>query len=320
MNVLRPVWHPVYTGLLLSVLPLAGGMVLATWPATHPLVFAVAYLVTFGLGLALAPFVAGLVGLGAAAVLVAAQQALGTWGAALFAVHVAEVLLLPAVGVAAALLSRRLAPTTPRAAPAPREDDVLGPFAFLAAPYGRARLEEEVERALLFGRPLSLLHVTASFDAAPALDRDARLRLQRTVARVVEGMLRATDVPFTYTDEASGQRHVVCILPETKAADARLLVSLHQDAVDRATFGLPRTEARARVRDHAHVRFAVAALNDDGRTAEALLAAARDDAHALFTTHPDAPDEQAPIKQASDEQASVEQAPGAASAETPSAA
>jgi GGDEF domain-containing protein len=140
-----------------------------------------------------------------------------------------------------------------------------------------ARLDEEVARARSHGRPLSVVVVRVT-TVDPGLDVNARAAAQRAVARLVESMLRDTDVPFAAPPDEFG-----AILPETDGAAAWEVVGPVLDAAARAAFTVREQDERRNLVDCAELHVGLATLGDGTSGATALLEAARRSARAEET-------------------------------------
>ncbi len=132
-----------------------------------------------------------------------------------------------------------------------------------------ARLEEEIIRARRHRRPLSLM-VLAIRLTEPDLGEEAQQAARRSVARLVETLLRDTDVPFSLSADEVG-----AILPETPLDEAWELVGPLVDAITGATFTDRVRDERRNFADVADLEVGIVALPRDDIDAEGLLAAAR---------------------------------------------
>lgn len=209
-------------------------------------------------------------GVAAAAAFVGVKQLLGAWDAASFWVSLASAVALVLLGWAVSVAAGAARP--------PGQQDIAGgslaPAAYgslglITGDVAASRLEEEVSRARRHGRPLSLvLFVTrlADDDVPEGTHRAAR----RSVARLVETLLRETDVPFALVEDEVG-----AILPETGPDDGWQLVGRLLDGLGSASFASRGGGERMRLADHAEVLVGLARLEDGHRDGQQLLAAAR---------------------------------------------
>ncbi len=112
--------------------------------------------------------------------------------------------------------------------------------------------------------------VVVCIDVMEALDAAARDSAKRSVARLLETLLRETDVPFALSPSELG-----AILPETSGTDAWDVVSPVLDAATHATFTVREQGERRSLAEVAEIRTGLASLTDRFYDASALLAAAR---------------------------------------------
>ncbi len=143
-----------------------------------------------------------------------------------------------------------------------------GSLGLLPGDAALARLEDEFIRARQHRRPLSV--VVLSIHVTETLDAVARQSASRSVARLLETLLRDTDVPFALAPSEIG-----AILPETSGTDAWDVISPVLDAASHATFTVREQGERRSLADVAEVRTGLASLTDRDYDASALLAAAR---------------------------------------------
>lgn len=182
-------------------------------------------------------------GLAGAAALVVVKRLTGDWDSSIFWPSLVETVALLAVGGMAGRTGRGLgapggstpAPTAHVTPLAP----VYGSLGLLPAHIALARLDEEVERARVHRRPLTLVMFATTITDV-ALDPEAREAALRAVARLVESQVRVIDVPFAVSVDQVG-----VILPETSWRDAWDLVGPIVDAINRAHF-VVRREDRTR--------------------------------------------------------------------------
>ncbi len=271
MRKLMSAWteQHVPVALALVVAALAGG-VAATEAPPYSL-YAVAAVVATALGALFLDAFGGLVlGVTAAAAVVLALRLGDRWTPASFVTDLALVLSLVALGwlvgmVSAGIHARRDSPEDHGRAGAP----AYGSLGLVTAEVAVARLDEELLRARSHGRPLSIVVIRVTI-TEPGLDVSARDAAQRAVARLVESLLRETDVPF-----ASGPDEFGAILPETDVATAWEVVGPVLDAASRAAFTVRETDERRSLVDCAELHMGLAGLDGQTSDATALLQAAR---------------------------------------------
>jgi GGDEF domain-containing protein len=268
MNRLTPVWTRVHPRLFAALALPIGATALAAAVEPVPVAVALAVLVYVATlaGLMFDTFVATLVGVGLCALAIMVKRFFGTWTEAAFATSAGELLLIvltaAAFGIAASGLRRMKQAATVKTG----SGTAFGSLGLLPPEIGELRLEAEVERAAKYNRPLSLLGVTTEElegELTPA-ERDA---VRRAAARLVDSMLRVTDVAYAHD---AGQ--IVLVLPETRLQDAWLLMGRLSDAVDQATFTADEGRERKALREVARVHLAAATFPQHGTTPQALLA------------------------------------------------
>ena len=247
----------------------AGGAAAAAQPGEQWMVALVAVLATAVLALFFDAFGGLIVGLAAAAATVLAKQLAGEWTAAGFlpslGLVVALVLLGWATGVASARLHRRRTAADAGDAVSP----AYGSLGLLTADVAFARADEEVVRARRHDRPLTVL-VLRIAPVDESLDAGARTAANRAVARLLETLLRETDVPFALSDSELG-----ALLPETDAARAWEVVAPVLEAAGRAAFTVRQDDERRRLVDAAELHAGLAELGRAHPDADSLIAAAR---------------------------------------------
>jgi GGDEF domain-containing protein len=101
----------------------------------------------------------------------------------------------------------------------------------------------------------------------------ARDAAHRAVARLVETLLRDTDVPF-----ALGPNELGAILPETSAAGAWDVVGPVLDAATRAAFTVRQQDERRSLVECAELSAGLAVMTDQLTDGRALLEIARESA------------------------------------------
>jgi GGDEF domain-containing protein len=167
------------------------------------------------------------------------------------------------VGMAGSRLRARGVVNDPGPAPA---YDSLG---LQTAEVALSRLDEEIARARHHARPLTVVLIWTDI-TDQTLSEGARRRAHRTVARLVESLVRETDVPFAFATDEVG-----AILPETDADAAWQLVGPLMDAATRASFTVREEDQRRSLAGCAELHAGLVSLSDDRTSADELMAAAR---------------------------------------------
>ena len=272
MTRLTPAWTDRHTTLVVAVALIAVVLAAGVWePWPAPVVLAIAAVGAFALALAFDPFVGVVVGLGAAAGSIAAKRLAGLWSPDAFVASSVETVALVLVGLVAGIAGRQLRVAhSGSEGPAPSVHGTLpGSLGLLPLDLGMLRLQEEVERARLHGRPLAVLRMSLNLSLDPGWGTPERQAIERTVARLVESLLRVTDVPFGLDGTELG-----AVLPETSSDEAWRVVIPILDAITAATFVVRSEADRHSVGSHADIRVGLAFLAEHGSTAEELLDAA----------------------------------------------
>jgi hypothetical protein len=210
-----------------------------------------------------------LVGLLAAAGLAGAKQLLGTWTFASFDRSLLTTVLLLLLGWAAGRLGKRLRARVQNS-PARRNQEAMafGSLGLIPEVAALARLEEEVERAMRHGRPLSVIVVrTTLMDST--LDEDTASGARRVAARQFESALRRTDVPFALAADLLG-----AVLVETSDAGAWEVAAIVLERAAEAGFADRGRRGRLTLREYAELSAGISSLPDDGTDAQSLLDAA----------------------------------------------
>lgn len=263
---------PVALALVAAAL---GGAVATSRPWPHDLVAVGAVLATALLALFVDAFGGLVVGVATAAGTVAGMQLGGEWSPRGFWASLALVLALVALGWLTGMVSAGVhraretsAGPTEGAAPA------YGSLGLLTAEVALARLDEEVARARRHRRPLTVVvfraHVTDE-----SLDDRARTAARRALARLVESLLRETDVPF-----ALGQDELGAVLPETDGVASWDVIGPVLDAASHAAFTVREDDERRSLVDCAELHVGIAVLGDALPDADSLVTAAREAAEA----------------------------------------
>jgi hypothetical protein len=170
--------------------------------------------ITAVLSLATEPFAGFVVGLAAAAAVIATRRVLGPWGPDAFWLSTAQTAALVATAPPADGQGRRCVRGRGSRRLRSSLEPAFGSLGLLEADVAMARLEEEVERAAEHRRPLALILIdTEVVDVS--LDAEARRSALRALARIFEGRLREGDVPFAIAADRLG-----AILPETTSSAA----------------------------------------------------------------------------------------------------
>ena len=236
-------------------------------PTPFHLVAVAALVVTVVLGLLVSAFGGLVVGVVAAAVVIAVKQTVGDWNPAGFVPSLQTTLGLVVVGALAGV-----AGTVLRAGREVRGGGAAaayGSLGLLTEQAATARLDEEIARARRHRRPLAVVLIRTDI-TDPDLGEGTRMRAYRTVARLVESLLRETDIPFALSPDEVG-----AVLPETDVEGAWLLLGPLVDAATRASFTVREEDERRTLADCAELHAGLAALSDEAPRAEDLLATVR---------------------------------------------
>lgn len=226
----------------------------------------VAVAITFVVSLAGDAWFGLVVGLALAALLTFARQQTGNWLPSHFLPAAVESAALLLTGLTAGRVGRHLrvrAPSTGiESSPTP---GVFGSLGLLPGDLGLLRLEEEVARASAYERPLSLMLMEIHI-VAQELERAARAEAERGVARLVESLLRDTDVPF-----ALAAHQIGAILPETDAEAAAVATARILEAIAVGSFTDRGVGQRRRLADVASLHMVEVSLGDEFPGAGELL-------------------------------------------------
>lgn len=221
-----------------------------------PVAVAVAVSVTALVSLALDMWGGAVVGLAAAAAVVAVRQTMGAWTAEDFPPAAVGAAALVGVGAAAGVVGRQLrasSPTTPGTRADVLWEPAYGSLGLLGRDGATMRLAEEVDRATRTHRPLSLALLDVR--ASPSLPSDAQEAALRATARLLESRSREHDVPFAL---APGRLGVV--LPDAAAHDAWDIVARVLTAVGTSTFVHGQNRVPQRLGDAVEVAAGIAQL------------------------------------------------------------
>jgi hypothetical protein len=210
------------------------------------------------------------VGVAGAAIVIAVKRAAGDWTVDGFLVSLGTTVTLVAGAWLAGLVSSDLHGRTPRSS---YEDEVLSPaygsLGLLDCDAAMARLEEEIARANAHHRPLSVAVVEVRLNEA-ALDETARRSAERAVARLMETLVRDTDVPFAVRPHVLG-----VIMPEADRGMAWEVLGRVLDAATDAAFTVRERNERLKLGDCAELHAGIVALSKKIPTAEKLIETAR---------------------------------------------
>jgi GGDEF domain-containing protein len=235
--------------------------------APFHLVVGIALVVTVWLALSLNVFGGMAAGVAAAAGVIAVKQWSGAWDEDVFLGSVESTLGLVVVGGLVGMAGSRLRGRGVVDGPGPAP--AYGSLGLLTAEVALSRLDEEIARARHHARPLTVVLIRTD-TTDQTLSQGARLRAHRTVARLLESLLRETDVPFALTTDEVG-----AILPETNAETAWQLVGPLMDAATRASFTVREEDQRRSLADCAELHAGLVSLSEDCADADELMAAAR---------------------------------------------
>jgi GGDEF domain-containing protein len=270
MRKLMSAWteQHVPVALALVVASLTGAVAMAV-AAPHSSYGLAAVVLTVVCALFLDAFGGLVLGFATAAAVVLALRLSDQWTAASFATDLALVLGLVATGWLAGMVSAGIHARRVGEEEGGGTRPAYGSLGLVTAEVAEFRLEEEVVRARSHGRPLSVVVIRVTI-TDPALDVNARSAAQRAVARLVESMLRDTDVPFADPPDEFG-----AILPETDAAAAWEVLGPVLDAAARAAFTVREQDERRNLVDCAELQVGLATLGDRTGEAATVLEAAR---------------------------------------------
>ncbi len=276
MSRLTPVWTRRHfrTVPLLAALTI-GGVAVGGEPLFVGLGVGALLIVTAAVAVGFDAFIGVVIGLFAAALLVVGKQVAGVWRPEWFGTSTAEVLSLLLVGGAAGALGAVLRPVgrEPETEHSV-ESRAAGALDLLPRHLGELRIEEELDRAHRYDRPLAMFRIQIYPHESAALDPAMQEALVRAVARTVESLIRIIDIP--YADETTS---LVVVQPETTFEDGLAFVARLADAVSTASFAVRSAGSRFPVREHATIRIGIVAYPDHGDTRAALLTAATQATH-----------------------------------------
>ncbi len=249
------------------VAAVAAGALATVEPAAYSLLGVTAVVVTAGSALLLDAFGGIVVGLAAAAVTIAAQRVTGVWTAERFGQSLGFTLCVVALGWLAGLLAARLRARPGESAERGALRPAFGSLGLLPEDAALARLEDEILRSRRHRRPLCVLVLRVAMDGQESAA--VRAGATRAVGRVLETLLRDTDVPFALAPHELG-----AILPETGPDDAWDLLGPILDAAATASFAVRDDGERRSVAELAELHAGLVALRGQEQSADELLAAA----------------------------------------------
>lgn len=277
-------WTEQHTGVALcAVLLCAGGLLAGLEAGTFRLVVVGLTVLCAVASLFFDGFVGLVIGLACAAAAVVLKRYIGVWNPEEFFLATTIAVCLVVLGWACGLVGTRIrrssrASTTSGGAVGP----AYGSLGLLTEESARQRLEDEIGRAREHGRSLGVLMIALRF-TDDTLMPDAHRSAERAIARLVESLLRVTDVPFALSGNEFG-----AILPETDSAAGWSLVGPLMDAAGRATFTNRTSEGRSNIADCAELHAGLVFLTEQYTDVDALMTAART-AHGAANIDSDAP-------------------------------
>lgn len=215
-------------------------------------------------------FAGVVIGLLAGTAAVVVKRYAGVWNREQFLLATAIAAGFLVLGWSAGLVGTRLRELV-RASEMPRAEvrPAFGSLGLLAEERARPRLDDEITRARAHKRALGVLiiHVRVT---NPDLDAAARQAVRRALARLVESLLRHTDVPFALQPDEFG-----AILPETDQVRGWGVVGPLVEAAGRSTFTDRDSGTRRSIADCAELYAALTFLTDDIADADEMIARAR---------------------------------------------
>ena len=255
----------------LAALVVAGtaGALATVEPAAYSLVGVGAVVVTASLALLLDAFAGIVLGFAAAACTIAVQRIAGVWTSDRFAQSFGFTVSLVALGWVCGALAGRLRSRPGEVGQQGALRPAFGSLGLLPEDAALARLEEEILRSRRHRRPLSVLVLRTSTDSG--VSAAVRSGSNRAVARVLETLLRDTDVPFALADDEIG-----AVLPETSQAAAWDLLGPILETAASASFAVREDGERRSVADISELHAGLVALSDDTQSASDLLRKARE--------------------------------------------
>ena len=280
MNRLIPVWTDTHTRALLMVVHVAIGIAVVTQGGGGDLWFSLIvaslFVLTVIVGLAFDWLIVLATGFACATLLFFLRPPATHPNQVEFSGGLLSAFFLVSSGMAAQFAgdrTRRMdAPPSEDSAPSPpgAGAPVFGSLGLLRGDLGELRLEEEIDRARRYGRPLSVGRV--ALDYREGIGADEREGAGRAVTRLLESTLRTTDVVYAYV----GTGGIIAIFPETGEEGAWLLLSRIVDGTVDATTHVGPENARRPIREFATPHFAIASFPRDGDSATELLEASEE--------------------------------------------
>lgn len=211
-------------------------------------------------------FFAGLVG---AAAVIGIQRSIGEWTTAFFGLHLLVAVLLVSLGVCAGKLGSILRMLAAGSDASTGVDPAFGSMGLLRDVDARRRIDAEIVRARIHDRPLSLLVIDVLID--PSVDIDTRHTTQRAVVRLIESLLRPTDLPFAFSAHEFG-----VILPETDRQSAWHVSAPLIDALSHTTLPAESAQRRIKLTEIASIRTAFTEVDQNVASSSDLITTARD--------------------------------------------
>lgn len=271
-NLVTRGWTDIHTGVALCfVLAAVAGTLGGLESGIVRVVVLAAALVCVVAGLFFDGFTGLVIGLAAAAGAVAVKRYAGVWNRDQFVLATAVAVCFLVLGWAAGLTGTRIREALRRTETSHSDvRPVFGSLGLLAEDRARSRIDDEIARARSHGRELGLLMIHVRITDSD-LDEPARQAVRRAVARLVESLLRDTDVPFAVSPEEFG-----AILPETNSTGGWDVVGPIVDAAARSTFTDRVGQQRRNVAEVAEIYAGLAFATDRTTDADMLIDQARE--------------------------------------------
>lgn len=247
----------------------AAGSVAMLADAPYHLVGVAAVITTVCIALRLDAFGGILAGFAGAAVVIGVEKGGGDWTPKVFGAALALTACLVVVGWLTGSASAGLRRPAPESDATTTLTPAFGSLGLLTPELAMARLDEEVTRARLYRRPLTLVLVRTEI-TDPDLPLDALSHAHRTVARLVESLVPESAVPFALAPDQVG-----AVLPETDAARAWGLLGPIVDAAYGASFSVRDGGDRRSLVACAEVHAGLAEISVELPDADRLVAAVR---------------------------------------------
>lgn len=267
---LTPDWtkaHRVILPLLITLV-IGAGVSAHTEDRSTAVAVITLLLMTAVAALAVEPSIGASIGIGGAALIVLVKRTTGSWDSEQFLPTAVQVLSCIVLGLIAGPVGSRLSREVDQYAGPSGAGQAVGSLGLLGAGLGELRLEEEIERARFFDRPVSILRFRASLRPTSDGDEERATLLFRSVGRQIESMVRLTDIPFSYD-----QNDIVVILPETDGEAALSVARRVRSALVASSFGVRPFGHRIRLSDHVEIRVGFACSNTAGTDSLELLTA-----------------------------------------------